>query len=791
MTSENNVPSLSHRSQSLMEDTPLTSSSPSNIPNWRTIPKDCDDYSSYLSQQRPTWSKEQFDASLQLYNDLMNCTDSYVSPAIQSALNTLDHAYRLYGPQSVVCSFNGGKDAVVILHLLRAAHAKYYNTTTTTTSTTTKNPTRPVRPRAVYFNNNDEFQEVVDFLHDSVQRYDLDMIAFEHGVSFSEGLQILVDNNVVLSTPLINNNNNNKDDDDDDNADVAPETATTTAITTFPMAFVLGTRSSDPNAAGQDHFSPSSHWMPPFMRVNPILRWNYGLVWHFLRLFQLPYCTLYDQGYTSLGTVKDTLPCPALAVNRGDISAGSNADNISQNLPQFWPAYMLRDWDQERAGRIKKKNSSSSNAGKDTKTAASAAATVSSVPPPAASSSSVSLSSSSSMTQSASGLTTVSNIRRVNVTSGGMYPANILPQQNNNNNNNNNSNSNRTEEDEDAYTVQSLGSDDCPNDGRAKRVGILIVGDEILKGMTIDTNTNVAAKALRKECVQLGRVAIVSDNVDEIAKEIGRMRNEVDVIITSGGVGPTHDDVTIQGVAQALERELVLHDEMADLLRKKMKKNQNNNTQDGTNGTNSTTIADDDDDDDISSSLTPAQVKMATLPSNAKLRYFSSQDDWPVLQCRNVFVLPGVPQFFEQKIERVAAYLSSQLERSVAYQVILSIDEAAIVDVLNQAVLDHPNVSFGSYPYVSHPEVKTVLTLEGNLVMEESGMMTNDNNNNSTRVTPNGSASRNSIMWDRDAVILPKAVRDQNVRLALDDLLRKLPEGSILRVENEDETPFT
>ncbi|KAG7342498.1 molybdopterin binding domain containing protein [Nitzschia inconspicua] len=792
-SSENNVPSLSYRSQSLMEDTPLTSSSPSNIPNWRTIPKDCDDYSSYLSQQqRPTWSQEQFDASLQLYNDLMNCTDSYVSPAIQSALNTLDHAYRLYGPQSVVCSFNGGKDAVVILHLLRAAHAKYYNSTTTTTN----NPTRPVRPRAVYFNNDDEFQEVVDFLHDSVRRYDLDMIAFEHGVSFSEGLQILVDNNVVLSTPCINNNNNNNnnnkdDDDDDDDVNTVVVPAATTAITTFPMAFVLGTRSSDPNAAGQDHFSPSSHWMPPFMRVNPILRWNYGLVWHFLRLFQLPYCTLYDQGYTSLGTVKDTLPCPALAVNRGDASNSHShadtVDGVSQNLPQFWPAYMLRDWDQERAGRIKKKSSSSG--GKDSKTAAStsAAAAVTSVqppPPPAASSSSVSLSSSSSMTQSASGLTTVSNIRRVNVTSGGMYPANILPQQNNNNNNNNND---TTEEDEDAYTVQSLGSDDCPNDGRAKRVGILIVGDEILKGMTIDTNTNVAAKALRKECVQLGRVAIVSDNVDEIAKEIGRMRNEVDVIITSGGVGPTHDDVTIQGVAQALERELILHDEMADLLRKKMK-NQNDNAQDDTNGTKSTAT---DDDDDIPSSLTQAQVKMATLPSNAKLRYLSSQDDWPVLQCRNIFVLPGVPQFFEQKIERVAAYLSSQLERSVAYQVILSIDEAAIVDVLNQAVLDHPNVSFGSYPYVNHPEVKTVLTLEGNLVMEETNMTTNDNNNNSTRITPNGSASRNSIMWDRDAVILPKAVRDQNVRLALDDLLRKLPKGSILRVENEDETPFT
>lgn len=64
---------------------------------------------------------------------------------------------------------------------------------------------------------------------------------------------------------------------------------------------------------------------------------------------QLPYCELYDQGYTSLGTTKDTLPCPALAV------PGS-----SGALPKYWPAYMLQDWSQERAGRIKKEKKPSS-----------------------------------------------------------------------------------------------------------------------------------------------------------------------------------------------------------------------------------------------------------------------------------------------------------------------------------------------------------------------------------------------------------------------------------------------
>jgi 3'-phosphoadenosine 5'-phosphosulfate sulfotransferase (PAPS reductase)/FAD synthetase len=63
-----------------------------------------------------------------------------------------------------------------------------------------------------------------------------------------------------------------------------------------PMAFVLGTRKGDPNANGQAHFCPSSSWMsgPAFMRVNPILDWDYGHVWHFLRCFRLDYCSLYD-----------------------------------------------------------------------------------------------------------------------------------------------------------------------------------------------------------------------------------------------------------------------------------------------------------------------------------------------------------------------------------------------------------------------------------------------------------------------------------------------------------------
>ena len=686
--------SSSTSSEDKMKTSDEVSRRTTKIPNWRVIPAVAENYADHL-QDRAYWSQTQMEESLALYEKLMACQDEYVAPYIQQALTALDHAFRLYGAHSVICSFNGGKDAVAILHLLRAAHAKHYNATAET----------PIRPRVIYFEHEDEFPEVIEFLQDSVEQCDLEMLAFERGIGFGQGLKILVENNQLPGSEIA-----------------------------FPMAFVLGTRSTDPNAKGQDHFAPSSHYMPPFMRVNPVLDWSYGHTWHFLRLFQLPYCKLYDQGYTSLGTTKDTLPCPALAVSGVERDDGNT-------LPKYWPAYMLRDWDQERAGRIK----NDKKGGKVVSTKQQN--------PPKATIPITSGQNSRVGSRAGSVISTISDLKKsenpinMNVVTG---PVDA-----------NNSASSINPPDEDSTSVFTL--DDC--DGTQKNVGLLVIGDEILKGLTVDKNTNAAAKALRRECVNLSRVVVVSDDQDEIVKEIHQLQKQVDVIITSGGVGPTHDDVTIKSVAAALGREMTLHQGMAELLLDKM----------GNKG---------------STELTEAQTKMSTLPTNAKLRYLSTnEDDWPVLQCRNIFVLPGVPEYFAEKIQNVATYLSSQLERSVAYKVVLSVDEASIVDTLNAAVLKHPNVTFGSYPFVSHPDYKTVLTLEGSLVGEasEDGVDTEEQIKK-----PPGRKKRNSSFMDAlNMTILPKDQRDRHVRLALDDLINELPEGSILRVENDDLSPFS
>jgi molybdopterin-biosynthesis enzyme MoeA-like protein/3'-phosphoadenosine 5'-phosphosulfate sulfotransferase (PAPS reductase)/FAD synthetase len=802
--------------------------------NWRIIPSAAHNYQPYLDN-RQEWSNEQLQDSLKLYQAFMSCTDSYVAPGIQDALNTIDHAYRLYGPESVICSFNGGKDAVVILHLLRAAHAMYYDTaikaakkkqkqiqsTSTSSSSSTDDNNNnnhqedsiliPIyRPRVIYFEHAEEFPQVLQFLQESVHEYDLDMMVFEQGVGFSDGLKILVEHNYL-----------------DYDATKQQGSSSSSSTRTFPLAFCLGTRTSDPNAGGQDVFAPSSHYMPPFMRVNPILNWTYGHVWHFLRLFQLPYCCLYDEGYTSLGSTSDTLPCPALQVVSSSSSSSNNnnttnQDSPSSHLPKFWPAYMLKDWDQERAGRIKKEKKSSGTTNMTTTTAT---ATVSLVSPTVSTTSAKMgvtaprRNKKGNIPRVESYISTVSDLRisdpspllEVDTTQlelgTGTSVAGSFENTASGTTTTNNKHSKEDEDEEEGtiFTLDSLpeaydSDDDSDQQQQQQRqrslqqspktVGILIIGDEILKGMTLDVNTNVAAKALRKENVLLQRVVVCSDDQDEIVKDIQRMLEEdkVDVLITSGGIGPTHDDVTVKSVAAALNRELILNKEMVQLLWSKMDRNTTTST--STTGEDDKSVPED-------YKLTDAQVKMATLPSNAKLRYFADDNDWPVLQCRNIFILPGVPQFFADKIEGIATYLSSsQFERSVFYKIVLSVDEASIVDVLNRVVSKHPDVSFGSYPFVSHPEFKTVVTLEASYQQQPllPSMLLNRNVTTPSSRYVSGKGIPSTAVTGTGSFVIAsssKEQRDRQVRLALDDLITQLPKGSILRVENDDLTTFT
>ena len=209
------------------------------------------------NEKEEEWSEEAYQSALELYHSFTTTSDTYLQSLINDALQTLANAYRLYGPNNVIGSYNGGKDAVVIFHLMRAAHAKYYHDILQQQQQqqqqgNNNKQIKIIRPRVIYFEHNDEFVQVEHFLKQTIDQFDCFMLSFPKGTGFSNGLKLLVQNNYPFSSTNTYITNNND-------------------IPTYPMAFVLGTRSSDPNAGSQQNYAPSSSYMPPFMRINPII----------------------------------------------------------------------------------------------------------------------------------------------------------------------------------------------------------------------------------------------------------------------------------------------------------------------------------------------------------------------------------------------------------------------------------------------------------------------------------------------------------------------------------------
>ena len=99
-------------------------------------------------------------------------------------------------------------------------------------------------------------------------------------------------------------------------------------------------------------------------------------------------------------------------------------------------------------------------------------------------------------------------------------------------------------------------------------VGIIVVGDEILKGQTQDTNTFFLASRLHRLGLRVRRVSVIPDDVDVIADEVRAFSGRYGVVVTSGGIGPTHDDVTFEGVARAFGEETHVHPEIAGFVRR-------------------------------------------------------------------------------------------------------------------------------------------------------------------------------------------------------------------------------
>jgi molybdenum cofactor synthesis domain-containing protein len=214
--------------------------------------------------------------------------------------------------------------------------------------------------------------------------------------------------------------------------------------------------------------------------------------------------------------------------------------------------------------------------------------------------------------------------------------------------------------------------------------GILIIGEEILSGKVEEENARHLVRELRALGVAVRRIEVVPDDVDEIVAAVRSLSARFDHVFTSGGIGPTHDDLTMPAVAQAFEMALERRSELERLIRAAM-----------------------------GAELHERDLRMADVPTGAELLYGDPPDParWPVVAVRNVFVLPGVPVIFRRKFASVRErFRAGPIHGRAVYS---REGEATIAAALDAVVAEFPTVTIGSYPRLDAADHKVKITVDG------------------------------------------------------------------------------
>jgi FAD synthetase len=207
-----------------------------------------------------------------------------------------------------------------------------------------------------------------------------------------------------------------------------------------------------------------------------------------------------------------------------------------------------------------------------------------------------------------------------------------------------------------------------------------VIGNEILSGKVVDTNSPFLAAELRKLGVDLERILTIPDEVDLIAREVSAMSEAYDFVFTSGGIGPTHDDMTMESIAIAFGRERELNQSMMDRMERAQ-----------------------------GSMPNESQRKMAMIPADSQV--IDAGDLWfPVVIVENVHIFPGIPKLLQKKFLSIRERF-----RGVPFQlrrVYVKQRESDIADHLNDLLVEFPELMLGSYPRIEETEYRVLLTLE-------------------------------------------------------------------------------
>ncbi|MEC8380692.1 MAG: molybdopterin-binding protein [Myxococcota bacterium] len=211
-------------------------------------------------------------------------------------------------------------------------------------------------------------------------------------------------------------------------------------------------------------------------------------------------------------------------------------------------------------------------------------------------------------------------------------------------------------------------------------VSIIIIGDEILSAKFTDENTPF----LLSQCSELGvtvrTVRIISDKLSEITAAVSEEASRSDYVFTTGGVGTTHDDRTLKGIAMAFGESLVRNSTLENIIRSKM-----------------------------ADRLTEAALRMSDVPESTIL-WDTKDGFFPQIVVHNVIVFPGVPYILKKKFNAIKERFRQSA--FIVEKLFLNVRESAIADTLSNIQDNHPNVQIGSYPRHNEGSVKLIFTVQ-------------------------------------------------------------------------------
>lgn len=214
----------------------------------------------------------------------------------------------------------------------------------------------------------------------------------------------------------------------------------------------------------------------------------------------------------------------------------------------------------------------------------------------------------------------------------------------------------------------------------SKTAGIVIIGNEVLSGKTQDTNSYFFCTELRRLGVEVRKISTIQDDIPIIGQEVAAFSKQFDYVFTSGGVGPTHDDVTIEGIARGFGLKVVRHPDIERRMRQR-----------------------------FGADLNEARLRMANVPEGAALLPPDAAFA-PIVNVYNVYIFPGIPKILEERFHSI-----KERFRDSPYflkNVYVKYGEGVIAAVLNDLLAKFPQLMLGSYPVLDVPEYKVKVTLE-------------------------------------------------------------------------------